>query len=503
MGDARKYEVIMGALLHDIGKFFQRAVDSEEVLSAETRGLESTICPVFKGTYSHRHVLFSSEFCSEYLGNIPKGLEAGSINALASYHHRPADAAQEIIQEADRLSSGMERVPDEAEIGRAHGKFRKVRLIPVTAEVASGTGKDVKWERPLLPLRPERLFPEECAKDASTDRTTEYSRLWSEFLEVWRTNEVPDWWGYVNRCLGILEEFTWCIPSATWGVIPDISLYDHLKTTAAIAGCIQAASSPKDPFVLVVGDFGGIQSYIFDIHAGAGGLAKRLRARSFFVDMANCSVAFEILRRMDLPLTNCLMLSGGKFILLLPNNEETWSHLDQIRESLDLWSVRETTGEVRLNMAALSCSRKDLLNYPRALGRLHDKLAYEKLTAFRSYLCSSDSGWNQDAFMMAPLLDSTKGEELCRVCQKRGGLPTEDGEPVCAHCLSDAKMGARLPRTRMVAFYEDHDTSGWRLPFGSMFFLTDPQTVRGNPFLVLSLGACRETFRVSGVGSTV
>src|SRR5208283_3663208 len=110
-----------------------------------------------------------------------------------------------------------------------------------------------------------------------------------------------------------------------------------------------------------------------------------------------------------------------------------------------------------------------------------------KLRALRSYLYHSKTGWNADAFVPGPVLDAAKDEELCRVCQKRGALANEEGDPVCTHCLSDAKMGALLPRTRAVAFYNDQDTPGWRLPFGSIFFSADPLNVQVNRFLVIGL----------------
>ncbi len=488
MTEPNRYEIIMGGLTHDVGKFYQRATRSEKVLSSYTRGLESTICPLDNARYTHRHVLFTSEFCSTYLDNLPDGLNAHSIHALASYHHFPSDSFQRMITEADWLSSGTERIKDEAEAARAKGQFRKVRLRAIMAEIVAGAGRDVRWEHRLVPLRASECFPEQRNHGPSEDLTDHYALLWDAFIESWQKNKVRDPWGFVNRCLGILEQYTWCIPSATWGTVPDVSLYDHMKTTAAIAGCLSVARENSKPFLLVACDFAGIQKYICDIHPGAGGLAKRLRSRSFFVDLANCSVAYEILRRVDLPLTNCLMLSGGKFILLLPNTSEVLRELEQVRVSLDIWSVNETGGEVRLNMAVLPCSGKELKDYPTALSSLHARLNDEKLRPLRSYLLREGPKWDQEAFVLGPILDATVGEGLCIVCQKKGGLPNANGETVCTSCSWDAGMGGALPGTGVVAFYDRKQaTEGWRLPFGSVHFARSPDAVEGSPFLVMGL----------------
>jgi CRISPR-associated protein Csm1 len=134
MDSMQRYEVILGALLHDIGKFFQRSTPSDSELSSISKGMENMLCPSLQGRYTHRHVLFTNEFCDRYLKNLPKGLNKDSVTNLASYHHRPGNAEQEIIHKADMLSSGMEREEDEEYPG-GPSVFRRVRLRPVMNEV--------------------------------------------------------------------------------------------------------------------------------------------------------------------------------------------------------------------------------------------------------------------------------------------------------------------------------------------------------------------------------
>ena len=144
MESFQKYEAILGALLHDIGKFFQRASPSEGVLSEISRRMENTVCPVSQGRYSHRHVLFTNEFCDQYLSSLPQGLNKSSITNLAIFHHRPESSEQKIIQKADVLSSGMEREDDE-EYSGGPSTFRKVRLRSIMGEIKiQGGGRCLK-----------------------------------------------------------------------------------------------------------------------------------------------------------------------------------------------------------------------------------------------------------------------------------------------------------------------------------------------------------------------
>ena len=56
-------EMILSGLLHDIGKFMQRAFEGMNALSPQSRNMENMLCPLWEGRHSHYHVLFTNEFC--------------------------------------------------------------------------------------------------------------------------------------------------------------------------------------------------------------------------------------------------------------------------------------------------------------------------------------------------------------------------------------------------------------------------------------------------------
>ena len=134
-----KEAIVLAALLHDMGKFMQRA---EVSLSAQSKNMERTICPVYQGRYSHQHVLWTNEFFEQYYrsSKYPQFYQLSeqkdNLANLASYHHRTETPLQMIIHEADCLSSGMDRLQKdvEDEITGNNG-YKKTRLNSIFEKV--------------------------------------------------------------------------------------------------------------------------------------------------------------------------------------------------------------------------------------------------------------------------------------------------------------------------------------------------------------------------------
>lgn len=112
--------------------------------------------------------------------------------------------------------------------------------------------------------------------------------------------------------LALLQKYDWCLPAHS----RDVSLFDHAKLTSAIAAALAGyhADNPSenairnaaedDRFCLIVGDLSGIQDYIFDITSiGPGGVARRLRARSFYLSALSDVISHQIAFQFDMPLS--------------------------------------------------------------------------------------------------------------------------------------------------------------------------------------------------------
>lgn len=123
--DKTTLTIALAGLLHDVGKFMQRA---EVPLANASKEMENTICPVYQGRYSHKHVLWTSEFFDLFDRHPLLAAKAGddSLSSLASYHHNPSSPLQKLIQLADCLSSANDRMHDSEDHGR--DAYKKERL---------------------------------------------------------------------------------------------------------------------------------------------------------------------------------------------------------------------------------------------------------------------------------------------------------------------------------------------------------------------------------------
>ena len=112
--------------------------------------------------------------------------------------------------------------------------------------------------------------------------THKYKKMVDSFLDELSTLEND-----IQLCF-LLEKYLWCVPAQTTNYIPDISLFDHAKTTAAIALCLhdeytegsltpngikKMTQNEDKHFMLISGDVSGIQNFIFNVpkRAAKGG----------------------------------------------------------------------------------------------------------------------------------------------------------------------------------------------------------------------------------------
>lgn len=252
----------------------------------------------------------------------------------------------------------------------------------------------------------------------------------------------------LNLALAFQETLS-LVPSDTQSE-PDVSLYDHLRLTAAIAHALwlfhggspsaQDLRQDEEKFLLVVGDMGGIQGHIYRIagaEAGVGGIAKRLRARSLEVSLAAEAMALGLLRHLGLTPLNRILGAGGKFYLLLPNTPEAVASLEEARKDWGRWALKRG-GSLVPHLAWVSFRGQDFRDFAALLKRLHGALAREKLRPF-AFLAATGE------VLGAPL----------RPCAACGLEPARRDEPgsLCPDCEREAALGARLPRSDRVGFF--------------------------------------------------
>ena len=150
----------------------------------------------------------------------------------------------------------------------------------------------------------------------------DYSKLWKQFLNEFTFIQANTYHAFSETLLNLLFKYTTCIPASTIN-FPDVSLYDHLKTTAALAVCLydvrQSEENPEDPFLLIGADLSGIQSYIYQVVSKYA--SKNLKGRSFYLRILSDSVVRFLLKELGLFQANVVYNSGGGFYIIAPNTK--------------------------------------------------------------------------------------------------------------------------------------------------------------------------------------
>lgn len=341
--DTLRDKIYLAALIHDIGKFYQRADISgsanSKLLSNSVKGSEQVFCPQFKGFYSHKHVLWTVQFIEDMGSHLSKisGDSKFSLEHLAAKHHNTSNYYEEIIQLADRLSSGLDRTEDELYQDDLKGwdRFKKIRMYSIFENLMKSQITDNNFLMPVESLSlDESFFP-----NKSFDNDPDYPNLWNRFIQEVKFIQTDSYLVFAESLYSLLYKYTCNIASSTIN-LPDVSLFDHLKTTAAISVCLYDVAKSMDlssteelkkhgkPLLLIGGDVSGIQSYIYDIISKSA--AKNLKGRSFYVQLLVDTIIQKFLNELNLFSSNIIYSSGGGFYLLAPNTVATKGKIEKI-----------------------------------------------------------------------------------------------------------------------------------------------------------------------------
>lgn len=375
--------------------------------------------------------------------NTPAEYRPGSM----SEEHRPLAY---LVSKADNLSASE----------RGETKARDFRTQPLASIFSSIQVEGKKAEKltyyNVAPLAPENVTPAEAVK-VNRDRL---ARMVAEFSS--QCEEICqhglDFAALFSQLQAMLQRYTWCVPANTQEEVPDISLYDHLRTSAAIAACMyryhevlgkweeSRINSEQRHCLHLVGDLSGIQDYILGVNRiGVKGVAKSLRARSFRLAIMADALALKLVQLAGVTAANILQVSGGTFHLLLPNTEVIKQKLENIRVELARWSLHEFQGVLRWNLAWTEVEDSEFKDYARVYGRVFQLLADQKLRPLSAALQNS-TGWQEESF-----LGQLPEQAPCKTC---GIKPRTDEGDSCKECRLLEKFGANLPAARVLHLYE-------------------------------------------------
>jgi CRISPR-associated protein Csm1 len=435
--------VVLAALLHDIGKFWQRTcAPSPPSYAAFTRD--------DYGAHG-AHAKWSAA-CYEQI--VPLPWRRGAHDVLT--HHRPQNYSAKILALADHLAASEREDQDTDDASP-----QSARLISVFSRIYrdEGASSPVATHR-LVPLTldGETVFPGANHPPATP---SEYGQLWNSFLaEAAPLVAMESFPVFLTTLLALLEKYTWCVPSAAFRSRPDVSLYDHARVTAALAVCLWQAAPPEPDldalladwqrrteiscqkrFALIAGDLSGVQRFLYRL--ASRGAARTLRGRSLFLQLLSEAAASDVLRSLDLPASNLIYVGGAKFYILAP--AAAIVRLAEIRSRLARILLAVADGDLYLALGATALSAFDLVNrLPEAWGEVGARVAEAKARRWAEIVATDYAQLFDPRGTGGPV----SAGEVCDVCGQEFGDSEEgwitDGVLRCRRCRGKSVVVAPL-----------------------------------------------------------
>lgn len=388
--DKKRQLIYLGALLHDIGKFYQRA--SNKTIRDINPNYD-------KEEFGYQHAewtykFFQIEEIIKTLEEVP-GLKKNlyedqtdnqfNVANLASNHHRPQSIEDAFVTLGDWWSAGIDRTEIKAINAKDYGcakidwetdRYKTIPLYSIFNIINKSIGNSAF---PLEPLGIERhsIFPKQINVKSDGVNEDSYKKLWDKFIEDFQLLPKDSLEGFTESLTYLLKKYTWCIPSNTMDMA-NVSLFEHCKTTAAFADSIAEyyKSNPEDfiwnnsdkrlslkenkyPVLLYGADISGIQKFIYNIASSKA--AKSLKGRSFYLQLLIDSLIQRIITHDKIKGTigHVIYSSGGKFFMILPNTIEVKNALEELKKEFEKEIWEEHKGRLTINTGYIGFSYRN------------------------------------------------------------------------------------------------------------------------------------------------
>lgn len=176
-------------------------------------------------------------------------------------------------------------------------------------------------------------------------------------------------------------------------------------------------------------DFSGIQRYVLAVESEGKAQAKRLRARSFLLELYEHAALTTIAERLGATTDDVLISGGGGFLLRLPT-ETSPESLEAVAAELQRKLWYETGGEMQVSLG---------WDATPLAARAH--MEYRKRRPGFSVLQAGES-WDENSLSRPPL------GEPCDVCGQapwKERIQDEDEDArLCQNCLKSRELGQNL-----------------------------------------------------------
>ena len=419
----KEVNLIIGSLLHDVGKIIYRSGDGRNHSRSGTDFIKDNVG------------IGDKDILECILFHHKKNLLNASINK---------DSNAYITYIADNMASATDRRGNEKE---DYG-FEMTMPLSSVFNILNENNQDYTYSAKMLDLEKEINYPGEYnQKFESSFYLSVVNQIKNNLVEYENTRE------YVNSLLEVLEGTCTFIPSSTnKNELADISLYDHVKMTAAFSSCIYKYikeyqvedykellfDNEKDffnrkAFLLYSVDLSGIQDFIYTITSKEA--LKMLRSRSFYLEIFMEHLIDELLEKLEMSRSNLIYSGGGHCYIILPNTNTCKNIIIEHENSINEWLKDKFDNALYMASGYSECSANELQNIPQGSYSQIYRSISEMISNKKSHKYSGKdiikfNNKNMDHY-----------DRECAIC-KRIGKINEKGE--CEYCHDIKKMSKAI-----------------------------------------------------------
>lgn len=451
-------KLAIGSLLHDIGKV------------------------IFRWGDDHRNHSVSGY---DYL-KTEVGLTDRSILNCVKYHHSallksasvPSDDLCYIVYMADNIAAMSDRRK------KGDGAYGFETSTPMESIFNILNGNDAMYYHAPGDMDPEGEINYPQIDKLEFDKF-KYSKIKQRITE----NLKGLCWDreHVNSLLEVMEANLTFVPSSTAaGERADISLFDHVKLTAAIASCIYKYIQEnkiddlkrylfidgkkfyeKEVFLLFSMDISGIQKFIYTVTTKNA--LRTLRARSFYLEVMMEHIIDGLLEQLGLSRTNLLYCGGGHCYMLLPNTESVKIQIDSYLEDINQWFILNFGTALYIAGAYALCNSRTLRNDPEG--------SYSNL--FRQVSSQiSKIKLNRYSAKQIRFLNQRVHKDYTRECCVCKRIGETDSEGVCRLCRKFEKFSQSVLYDDAFSVLRKDEPDALPLPGGSSLTGDDLESLR-------------------------
>ena len=265
----------------------------------------------------------------------------------------------------------------------------------------------------------------------------------------------------------------------------EISLYEHMKMTAAIASSVRRYMDEnkitdfkalmdkksdfinKNIFLLYNMSLSGVYNFIYT--SEDTNVIRELRARAFYVEMLMNHSIDTLLEKLGLTRANLVYSCGENAYLLLPNTDEVKVIIDKFEKDINKWFIEYHKIDLNMAFGYSECSANSLCNspigsYQKTISEVKNKILLDKKRKYSA----------EDILKLNSVLAVDTDKE-CKICHRMDNLISNDKCKMCSEIenISDHI----IKRNLFVVSDEDISDNSLPLPFNCYLSAMDKDKV--------------------------